>query len=273
MVAGCGANCMKYTLFFFNILFFLSGVVLAAIGGYTMFSADAWAASLDQNDGSGAALGLIKLIAIVFIVAGFLLMAICFFGCCGAIKEVKCMLGTYAVLIGIVIIAELVVAIRIGMYKGALDSLLEASKEGSRIRVRSYGSDRDSDRSWDKLQQSTQCCGADYWTDFKKDASEWKKNNDENYEVPVSCCRMKDPSSSITTSNLLDPICPTRPTRLNSYIGTACNDNGGPLTGLFRVFFFSIIGVILGLIAIELVGIIFAICLIRFIGDPRAVPV
>ncbi|XP_067666779.1 tetraspanin-18-like [Haliotis asinina] len=272
MVAGCGANCMKYTLFIFNILFFLAGVVLAAVGGYVMFTADALAASIEQNDSAAGSAQLIKLASIVFIVAGLLLVVICFFGCCGAIKEIKCMLGTYAVLIGIVIIAELIVAIRIFMFKGTLDGLLEAGKEATRISIRQYGSNSDSDKTLDNMMQKSQCCGGDHWTDFKEYATEWERTN-KAYEVPLSCCKLRDPDARITESNLQERTCPTRPTRMNSYIGRACNEQGGPISGLFRVFFFGIIGVVFGLIAVELVGIIFSICLIRYIGDPRAVPV
>ncbi|XP_046545343.1 uncharacterized protein LOC124255467 [Haliotis rubra] len=138
--------------------------------------------------------------------------------------------------------------------------------------VRKYGSDSDNDDILDNMLQTNECCGGDHWTDFKEHATEWERKN-KGYEVPLSCCKLNDPSERIIESNLVERTCPTRPTRMNSYIGKACNEQGGPFTGLLRVFFYGIMGVVFGLIAVELVGIIFAICLIRYIGDPRAVPV
>ncbi|XP_077049871.1 CD9 molecule a isoform X2 [Siphateles boraxobius] len=88
-VDGC-PKCIKYTMFIFNLVFWLAGTGVLAIGLWLRF--DAKTKSLFEGENSPYVFytGVYILIA-----AGALMMVVGFFGCCGAIQESPCMLGLF----------------------------------------------------------------------------------------------------------------------------------------------------------------------------------
>ncbi|XP_078675900.1 CD9 antigen-like isoform X2 [Branchiostoma floridae x Branchiostoma belcheri] len=85
-----GMKCIKYTLFTFNLLFWLMGAAMLGLGIFLL---------VDTNTGSvlsvtGVPTGELYAGGIVLTVAGSITMVVGFFGCCGAIKESQCMLVT-----------------------------------------------------------------------------------------------------------------------------------------------------------------------------------
>jgi CD63 antigen len=84
MVSG-GMTCVKYLLFVFNLLFFVSGVVMLAIGA-VIYVVYAHYYNFVYDSFQSAPLILIIVGVIIFLVA--------FFGCCGACKENHCMIIT-----------------------------------------------------------------------------------------------------------------------------------------------------------------------------------
>ena len=107
-------KCIKYSLFLFNLLFALSGLLLISTGGVIQ---GAYANYLDflGDDFFSTPTFLIAVGCIIFFVA--------FFGCCGAIKENHCMTLTFAVLMGVIFLMEIGAGIAAYKLKGQVGTL------------------------------------------------------------------------------------------------------------------------------------------------------
>lgn len=85
-----GITCVKYLMFIFNLLFWLAGTGVLAVGLWLRF--DPKTKNLFEGESSPYVFytGVYILIA-----AGAMMMVVGFFGCCGAIQESPCMLGLF----------------------------------------------------------------------------------------------------------------------------------------------------------------------------------
>ncbi|CAI6364532.1 unnamed protein product [Macrosiphum euphorbiae] len=95
----CG-SIVKYSMFLSNFIIFIGGIVLVAISVYTLYDKSFIKELLGTNLFTGA--------VYILIVAGILLSLLSFLGCAGAVKEVKCMLLTYFIILFIIFIVMLV---------------------------------------------------------------------------------------------------------------------------------------------------------------------
>ena len=85
------------------------------------------AALVDLLDGSDVNIPVFTSAAIILIVVSVFIVILTFFGCCGAIKESKCMLGTYFTLVLVMFIIMIVGAV-LG-YSQSLDEVGGALKD------------------------------------------------------------------------------------------------------------------------------------------------
>ncbi|XP_072540764.1 tetraspanin-2a [Salminus brasiliensis] len=85
-----GMKCVKYLLFFFNFIFWLSGSLVLAVGLWLRF--DTSTSSLLNEDGAP---GTFFIAVYILIGAGGIMMLVGFFGCCGAVRESQCLLGSF----------------------------------------------------------------------------------------------------------------------------------------------------------------------------------
>lgn len=169
MVEGAGNKCAKYLLFAFNLLFVLAALALIVVGALALPKSDSFTDILFK-----AGIFLIIIGGIAFIVS--------FFGCCGAIKENRCMLITFAVLLVVILLLCLAATIFGFMYRHkaketANDILLSYIKE--------YNAtvDNPAKNAIDKFQKDHACCGSYNYTAWK--------NNEFFYStksLPDSCC-------------------------------------------------------------------------------------
>ena len=66
------------------------------------------AALVDLLDGSDVNIPVFTSAAIILIVVSVFIVILTFFGCCGAIKESKCMMYTYGLLLCVILIAQVI---------------------------------------------------------------------------------------------------------------------------------------------------------------------
>ncbi|KAJ8003107.1 hypothetical protein DPEC_G00165940 [Dallia pectoralis] len=85
-----GEMCVKYLMFAFNLVFWLAGTAVLAIGLWLRFDPK----TKGLFDGTDAPPVFLTGVYIL-IVAGALMMVVGFLGCCGAIQESPCMLGLF----------------------------------------------------------------------------------------------------------------------------------------------------------------------------------
>ncbi|KAM9751339.1 CD63 antigen [Menidia menidia] len=165
-----GIKCVKFLLFFFNFIFWLCGLALIIIGIMVQMSLHSTFMIRDAS-ASGAPILLIGVGVVIFFIA--------FFGCCGAWKENYCMITTFAVLLSLVIIAEIAAAIAGYVFRNKLSTIVQDSLTDT---INSYkNGTKEFKASVDKMQESWKCCGVNSSTD-------WKFFSTEGNTVPDSCC-------------------------------------------------------------------------------------
>ncbi|XP_024148891.1 tetraspanin-2 [Oryzias melastigma] len=85
-----GMKCVKYLLFVFNFIFWLMGSFVLAVGLWLRFDPQTVSLLNDSKAPDTFFIGVYILIG-----AGSLVMMVGFFGCCGAVRESQCLLGSF----------------------------------------------------------------------------------------------------------------------------------------------------------------------------------
>ncbi|XP_058244017.1 CD9 molecule a isoform X2 [Hemibagrus wyckioides] len=102
----CPVPCVKYLLLIFNLLFWLAGTGVLAVGLWLRF--DPKTKNLFEGDDS---LRGFYIVVYILIAVGGLMMLVGFLGCCGAIQESLCMLGLFFFLLVLIFVVKLAVGI------------------------------------------------------------------------------------------------------------------------------------------------------------------
>ncbi|EDO47593.1 predicted protein [Nematostella vectensis] len=169
------AKCIKRTLFFFNFIFFLAGLGLMAVGIYVQLKTGDYIDLQSVKYATGY---------IIVIAAGALIALISFFGCCGAIKESRCLLAAFFTLLFIILATEAAGTALGFVYRdkvnqklrqdmnNTLDSYGQKGKEGITL-------------AYDLIQKMEKCCGINGYEDWQQTPFA----NGSSTLVPDSCCK------------------------------------------------------------------------------------
>ncbi|KAF4096520.1 CD63 antigen [Onychostoma macrolepis] len=168
MAVEGGAKCIKYLLFFFNLIFWLCGLALIILGLLAKVSINT---TVVTKGYSGSPL--------VLLVVGVVILFIAFFGCCGAWKENYCMVTTFAVILSLIIIVEIGAAIAGYVLRRNLTDVLNKAFDGM---ITGYN-ETDNREAIDAIQQQYKCCGGNSSDDWLK--SKFIPTN----SVPDTCCK------------------------------------------------------------------------------------
>lgn len=155
-------------MFIFNLIFWLGGCGLFGVGVWLSFK-QAEISALPLSFPSLSAANLL-------LVAGGITMVTGFLGCLGALKEQRCLLMTFFVILLILVLTEVVLAVTVHVYQKELDEKAQADLLKG---MKDYDYDERLRRSWDTVQKMFKCCGVtskDDWFQVK------------NATLPVSCC-------------------------------------------------------------------------------------
>jgi len=214
---GFLANVIKYLLFATNFAVFVVGCAVLGIGIYALVDGADLVDIVESAD-ADVSLKVFTSAAIILIVVSVFVVILTFFGCCGAIKESKCMLGTYFTLILAMFVVMIVGAV-IG-YSQSMDEVRGAVEKS----MKKFKDDVDADgvskeekaitNAWNTLQGDFTCCGTFFngtsdagnsWTAIK-DAPYPVTVDGKTYKVPASCCnRFKDDSDNAVENCRMDP--------------------------------------------------------------------
>lgn len=252
MAKDCGPMCAKMILFAFNFLFWLSGLGLVAIGVIALVDKG----FQDLEVLLPTELRLLKWIAACLIGLGILILMIGFCGCCGAIRESKCLLGLYIFFLIIIMAAEIAVGAYVVIMKGTIET--KFTSEATKM-LDHYPPANDTKNtknvvfgaSVDELQRRANCCGVSNKTDWKK--TTWYKQSDEKARiigVPPSCC----PGGKYDDCK-------------GNAFKNGCKDRTMQLA---RANLPIIFGVGFGVAFLEILGLVLSICLCRAIGQEDA---
>jgi len=208
---GCLANLLKYLLFGSNFVIFVIGCVVLGLGIYALVDGASLVNLVDESGvGDDINITAFTSAAYIFIVVAVFVVILTFFGCCGAIKESKCMLGTYFTLILVMFIIMIVGAV-LG-YSTSMNTLEDALyKTQGKYKDNIQGCNNCNDsvkaitKAWDEVQESLKCCGTYLNGTDDNGANSWIDSgaypvtvSGSTFNVPESCCDQFDSSTTPT---------------------------------------------------------------------------
>ncbi|XP_058480648.1 tetraspanin-8-like [Solea solea] len=188
-------KCVKYLLFFFNLLFWLSGCIILGVSIYLKVHKDSNGLLNESLPG----IDLLIAIGVIIMVLGFL-------GCCGAIKENRCMLLLFFIFLLLIFILLLAAGILGAVGEGKvkdwvkerLEKLTPLSKQPADVK-----------EDLEKIQRELKCCG------LVKGPSDWDR-------VPDSCrCNGTDCTGPYNTEPCTNKIVSLMEKHMEVVIGIA----------------------------------------------------
>ncbi|KAA0717002.1 CD53 Cell surface glycoprotein [Triplophysa tibetana] len=160
-------KCLKYTMCVVNLIFFICGAAIFGLGIYLMTTSK-FAALLPSLEAMN--------IANTLFIAGIIITCVSFLGFLGALKENRCLLISFFVLLFILMLVELAVACALLMFETQVDkyitSDLNSSLDTSLTQRQQNNNTKD---DWDIVHNTFHCCGIN-------NSSDWTSG------IPESCC-------------------------------------------------------------------------------------
>uniref|UniRef100_A0A667Y6M8 Tetraspanin n=1 Tax=Myripristis murdjan TaxID=586833 RepID=A0A667Y6M8_9TELE len=170
-------SCMKYLMFIFNFFIFLGGSFLLGVGMWVLVDPMGFREIVAANP-------LLFTGVYVILAMGGMLFLLGFLGCCGAIRENKCLLLFFFMLILFIFLAELAAAILAFLFREHL-----TRQYFTRELKRHYQGNNNTDvftSTWNAIMTTFECCGISSPEDFEE--SLFRLLN-PNKMVPEACCQ------------------------------------------------------------------------------------
>ncbi|EFN79119.1 CD63 antigen [Harpegnathos saltator] len=228
---GCGMGMIKYLLFIFNFIFALCGLAILIVGVIVHLQLTHYAEAVKEN---------VMFPSITLIVIGSIIFIIAFFGCCGAIRESHCMTVTFASLLLAILIIQVAVAIYAFVaLKNSDDLAISIRKTYAEEIFSKYQQNKESTEIVNDVQSVLKCCGVDSYKDFLN----------KGYSIPWTCCSVPEGNTCTIAEVENKQGCARALQDVFKYAGAALG------------------GIALGIAAVELIGIIFALCLANSIKN------
>lgn len=176
MAVEGAARCIKVLMIVFNFIFFLGGVGLLGVGIY-----------VHLKIGDYVELSTVKYVtgSIIIIIVGAVIAVIAFFGCCGAMKESKCLLGTFFVLMLLVFGLEVAGTALGYVYRSQVKTELQKDLNNT---LSQYGEEdkKGVTDAYKLLQEKEKCCGVNSYEDWQRTPF----TGGNHSFVPDSCCKV-----------------------------------------------------------------------------------
>lgn len=173
---------MKYVLFFFNFILFVCGSIILGVGIWLKVDPDV--TRYVDLAGHAADPSTFSASVFVLIAVGTCIFVLGFLGCCGACQESECLLTTYAFLMIVIVLLELVAAILVIVFKGKVKPAVE-NFLGEKINEEFNNQKNDTfSRAINLMQIEFKCCGGSGINDYENSLFK----NSTGDDVPKSCC-------------------------------------------------------------------------------------
>lgn len=197
--------CVKYSLFFFNFIFWLIGTVMIGLGAWS-FSEEVSEYGYSRLLRVDSVVHLVLHVSLAMMFIGGITFLMSFAGCLGALRENICLLKLYSFMLLFLFIGEVILSTVAFVFPNAF---LQYFKEGlSKDLVMKYRDDPNLQNIIDSMQTGLKCCGVS-----DKGYKDWSQNiyfncslsnpSPERCGVPYSCCR--DPRD--LDSGLINVMC------------------------------------------------------------------
>ncbi|XP_062963239.1 tetraspanin-1 [Cynocephalus volans] len=152
---------IKTMMFLFNLLIFLCGVALLAVGIWVSIDGSSFLKIFGSL--SSSVMQFVN-VGYFLIAAGAVLFALGFLGCYGAHAENKCALMMFFSILLIIFIAEVAAAVVALVYTTVAENFLTMLVVPA-IK-KDYGSQKDFTQVWNLTMEGLKCCGFNNYTDF-----------------------------------------------------------------------------------------------------------
>lgn len=261
-----GKPIMKFFMIGVNVVFWAFGGTLLGLGIWMAVDPDAF----DSMDATGMddALWAAAVYTMIGVGAGVFLLG--FLGCCGSIRggegKRNIMLKLYIALVSVIMLAEIVVIILTAIFWGNInDSVRDRMRDDIKTEyISAPPNDGDGvSHSWNKMQYEWECCGSYDYRDYQ--GSDYTANTGN--AVPFTCCKYVRGSDYENEDNvnydacLLEARLPYDSNR--HYENLNARGCYNEMSKFFDQNAAIIIGVTCGVIALQILGIIFACCIMN----------
>ncbi|XP_070683629.1 tetraspanin 34a [Pempheris klunzingeri] len=245
----CCSGFLKIMMFIFNGTIFLAGVAILGVGVWVKVDSGSLLGLLDEVEGAPSGLSQLVNVSYLLMAVGAVLLVIGFLGCCGAVRESRCMLLTFFIIVLIIFLVEVAGAVVLLVFQGLADQLLLGLEDEVRKSIKNeYGNNGSLTSLWDATMEEFQCCGYRNYSDFN--GSPFFYTHGGNV-YPPTCC-------NATTT---DGICLKKAAELSVMPG--CFDK---LLQLIEENAVIIAAVALGIAALEIAAMVVSMVLYKNIG-------
>lgn len=276
---GCFA-CMKYLVVVFNLIFWLVGIGVIAVSVWLYIDGSLYLNNVDDSYMYYTAIYILMAAGAVMFLIGLL-------GCCGALQESPCMLGTFFMFLLVIFTAEVSGGVWTWLHKNEVNNIIEVQlTKMVKDEYGKYGDSSTVDKTIDIIQHDLQCCGGKYPSDWAqsrlnsidkaiievgisdilecyspangKDKILTDKGLPDTkrtgcYKVPKTCCATKIPQECAIARNV--------PFSGSKYEGLYNEGCVPKLQHYFQENMLLIFGIGIGIGAIQILGLIFSLAL------------
>ncbi|XP_010368180.1 tetraspanin-8 [Rhinopithecus roxellana] len=232
------SGCVKYSMFTFNFLFWLCGILILALAIWVRVSSDSQEVlnSTDLSSSSYVAVNILIAVGAIIMILGFL-------GCCGAIKESRCMLLLFFIGLLLILLLQVAAGILGAVFKSESDRIInETLRENTKLLSTTEESAKQFQQAMVEFQKEFKCCG------LINGAADWG-NNFQQYPNLCECLDTQRPCTN--------------------YNGKLVYQE--PCISSIRDFLVKnliiVIGIAFGLAVIEILGLVFSMVLYCQIGN------
>ncbi|XP_052060280.1 23 kDa integral membrane protein-like isoform X2 [Mytilus californianus] len=207
MTLGCGASIAKVILIIVNTIFLILGLGIGIAGLVFRFGTDLLGdeikdamKSLNVDVVGGINVyDIASSLSLLLIIVGFFIFLVGGLGCCGACCQNRVLLVVYAIIVAILLIAQIVGVAMFAGFRSSFDDTFKTEfKKVLTTRYNQTGNE-DLTNSYDALFKLYKCCGVD------------SANDMPSQSLPSECCTATDPPSSCTnTSSTVHEGCYTK---------------------------------------------------------------
>ncbi|XP_034568026.1 tetraspanin 35 [Notolabrus celidotus] len=158
---------LKTMMVVFNGIIFLAGAAILGVGIWVKVDSGSILSFLGKIEDAPEELSQVLNVGYLLIAIGALLLVIGFLGCCGAVKESKCMLLLFFIIVLVVFIAEVAGAVVILVFRPLADELFTKFGTAAVKNIKKdYGKNPDVTGLWNTTMTTLKCCGFYNSSDF-----------------------------------------------------------------------------------------------------------
>ncbi|XP_072164746.1 tetraspanin-14-like [Diadema setosum] len=173
--------CLKYAIFFPNVVFWLCGAAILGFGVWGLVSKIVANVEVIVQQ-----VGIHVDPMYAFIIVGGIIFLLAFLGCIGSLRENTCLLKFYVALLLTIFLAEIAVGILAYIFQDNFSKLTDTWVQKTLV---NYFNDPDSQFLMDNMQEGLQCCGIDSPMDWQFNIYfNCSSRARSRCGVPFSCC-------------------------------------------------------------------------------------